>query len=560
MANSKEILRARPFDLSDGDIAWVQAQKVSLSGPRRLAQLFNVMLRPDDENQGEVLRRLQPGAITQFTLGGLELSVAAARSIQDTADIPVLVSGDVEGGTICLDGATPMPNQLAMAALPDVEQYRRALAVMMDEARTIGIDWTFSPVIDVNADFRSAIVGTRSFGSSADTVGQLGELHVDVVQSLGMAATVKHWPGEGFDARDQHLLTTVNPLPLEQWHSVFGALYGNAIRAEVKTVMSGHIALPAFARSMGIEGIEAYRPASISKPLNVELLRGTLGFNGLIVSDATEMAGLTSWSPRAQHLPEIIENGCDMILFSADLESDIALLEQAVSDGRLTEARIDAALTRVLGLKASLGLHRRTTASRVAVGELRARLRAPASLETSRSVASECITLVKDVQNILPISPVRQRRITLISATADPELTPFAPLNVDLAPLLEQRGFVVQPYRQDDPPSRANTDLVLYVLAHESLMSAGVIFFDWRRLHGPVWHAMRRTWHEVPHVLVSMGHPYYLNEAPRMPCVINAYTAIEPIQQAVVRKLLGEEPFVGEHPVDAFCGHEDARY
>jgi beta-N-acetylhexosaminidase len=311
---------------------------------------------------------------------------------------------------------------------------------------------------------------------------------------------------------------------------------------------------------MGIEGIEAYRPASISKPLNVDLLRGTLGFNGLIVSDATEMAGLTSWSPRAQHLPEIIENGCDMILFSADLESDIALLEQAVSDGRLTEARIDAALTRVLGLKASLGLHRRTAASRVAVGELRGRLRTPASLDTSRSVASECITLVKDVQNILPISPERQRRITLISATADPELTPFAPLKVDLAPLLEQRGFVVQPYRQDDPPSRANTDLVLYVLAHESLMSAGVIFFDWRRLHGPVWHAMRRTWHEVPHVLVSMGHPYYLNEAPRMPCVINAYTAIEPIQQAVVRKLLGEEPFVGQHPVDAFCGHEDARY
>jgi beta-N-acetylhexosaminidase len=560
MANSIEILQALPFGLSDEDIAWVHAQKARLNGSRRLAQLFNVMLRPEDEKQRAVLCTLQPGAITQFTLGGLEPSVAAARSIHDAADIPVLVSGDVEGGTICLDGATPMPNQLAMAALPDAEQYRRALAVMMDEARTIGIDWTFSPVIDVNADFRSAIVGTRSFGSSADTVGQLGALHVDVVQSLGMAATVKHWPGEGFDARDQHLLTTVNPLPLEQWHSVFGALYGNAIRAGVKTVMSGHIALPSFARSMGIEGIEAYRPASISKLLNVDLLRGTLAFNGVIVSDATEMAGLTSWSPRAQHLPEIIENGCDMILFSADLESDIALLEQAIRDGRLTEERIDAALTRVLGLKASLGLHRRAKTSLAAVGELRGRLRTPASLDTSRSVASACITLVKDVQNILPISPERQRRITLITATADAELTPFAPLKLDVTSLLEERGFVVQPYRQDDPPSRANTDLVLYVLAHESLMSAGVIFFDWRRLHGPVWHAMRRTWHEVPHVLVSMGHPYYLNEAPRMPCVINAYTAIEPIQQAVVRKLLGEEPFVGQHPVDAFCGHEDARY
>jgi beta-N-acetylhexosaminidase len=560
MANSTDILRAPPFGLSDEDIAWVQARKAALKGARRLAQLFNVMLRPDDEQQRGVLHRLQPGAITQFTLGGLEPSVAAARSLQAAAEIPLLVSGDVEGGTICLDGSTPMPNQLAMAALPDAERYRRALTVMMNEARAIGIDWTFSPVLDVNADFRSAIVATRSFGSNADKVAQLGALHVDVVQSLGMAATIKHWPGEGFDARDQHLLTTVNPLPLEQWHAIFGALYGNAIRGGVKVVMSGHIAFPAFVRSKGIEGIEAYRPASISKLLNVDLLRETLGFNGLIVSDATEMAGLTSWSPRAQHLPEVIENGCDMILFSADLDSDIALLERALADGRLSEARIDAALTRVLGLKASLGLHRRAEATAVEVGELRGRLRTPKSQEISRGVASECITLVKDVQNVLPISPARQRRITLITDTADAELTPFEPLKLRIAQLLQDRGFVVQPYRQEDPPSRENTDLVLYVLAHESLMSAGVIFFDWRRLHGPIWHAMRRSWHELPHVLVSMGHPYYLNEAPRMPCVINAYTAIEPIQEAVVRKLLGEEPFTGQHPVDAFCGHEDARY
>jgi beta-N-acetylhexosaminidase len=91
-------------------------------------------------------------------------------------------------------------------------------------------------------------------------------------------------------------------------------------------------------------------------------------------------------------------------------------------------------------------------------------------------------------------------------------------------------------------------------------MTAGAIHFDWRRLHGPIWHAMRRYWHEMPTALISMGHPYYLNESPRMPCVINAYTAIQPVQEALVRKLLGEEPFVGAQPVDAFCGHEDARY
>lgn len=560
MPASHDILKSPPFELSDDDITWVVAQKTALKGARRLAQLFNVMLQPDDERHLEVLRRLQPGAITQFTLGGLETSVAAARSVQRAVDIPMLVSGDVEGGAISLDGTTQMPNQLAMAALPDTEDYRRALGVMVGEARSVGINWTFSPVIDVNAEFRSTIVGTRSFGSSPDRVAQLGRLHVEVVQAAGLAATVKHWPGEGYDARDQHVVTTVNPLSVTQWHSIFGRLYEESIRAGAMTIMAGHIAWPAYAQSMGVCGIEAYRPASISRLLNLGLLRGELGFNGVITSDATEMGGLTSWSPRDVHLPEIIENGCDMILFSQDLEADIGLLEQALVEGRLSDHRIDEALTRVLGLKASLGLHHDPCVAAHTVQQVRTGLRSSESLSVGLEVASRCITLVKDVQQILPINPLLHRRITLVTDMADAELTPFSPLNLVIADLLRDRGFEVTPYRQDAPPSKDNSDLLLYVLAHESLMTSGAIYFDWRRLHGPMWAAMRRTWHELPNILISMGHPYYLNEAPRMPCVINAYTAIDSVQQALVRKLLGEEPFVGGHPVDEFCGHEDARY
>lgn len=559
MPSPHDILRAQPFGLSDEDIAWVEAQLAHLSGAHRLAQLFNVMLIPDDEQHLALLKRLQPGAITQFTLGGLEAAVAAARSVQRSAQIPVLISGDVEGGTICLDGATPMPNQLGMAALADEHAYQLALEVMAKEAHEIGIDWTFSPVIDINADFRSTIVGTRSFGASPERVARLGTLHVDVVQSAGLAATAKHWPGEGFDARDQHVLTTVNPLGLEQWQATFGELYGNAISAGVKTIMAGHIAWPAYAHSLGVTGIEAFRPASISRLLNIELLRHKLGFNGVITSDATQMGGLTSWSPREVHLPEIIENGCDMILFSDDLEADIAILERAIAQGRLGQPRIDEALTRILGLKASLGLHRRATEADT-VFDIRRHLRTAQNLDISRQVASASITLVKDVQKLLPIHPVKHRRITLLTQTADPALTPFAPLEITMGALLQARGFEVRAYDQDDLPSPANTDLLLYVLAHESLMTAGAIHFDWRRLHGPIWHAMRRYWHELPTAMVSLGHPYYLNEAPRMPCVINAYTAIQPVQEALVRKLLGEEPFLGTHPVDAFCGHEDARY
>ena len=556
---SSEILRAAPFFLDDDALGWVAHCKALLTGERRLAQLFNVLLKPDDGSHLAMLRRLQPGAITQFTTGGLEASVVAARSVQSAAEVPLLVSGDVEGGTICLDGTTPMPNQLGMAALRDEQDYQRALAVMMGEARAIGIDWTFSPVIDVNAEFRSTIVGTRSFGASPQRVARLGTMHVEAVQAAGLAATAKHWPGEGYDARDQHVLTTVNPLSLADWETVFGELYGTAIRAGVKTIMAGHIAWPAYARSAGASGLEAYRPASISRLLNLELLRGRLGFNGLIISDATEMGGLTSWSSRDVHLPEIIENGCDMILFSQDLEADVQRLAQALASGALTERRVDEALTRILGLKASLGLHRRALPD-AAESDTRLHLRRPEAQALSRHVAAESITLVKDVQQVLPLRLDRHRRITVIAQTADPELTPFSALGLRIPELLRERGFEVRNYDANDLPNRANTDLLLYILAHESLMTSGAIHFDWRRLQGPMWLAMRRYWHEIPNVLISMGHPYYLNEAPRMPCVINAYSAIEPVQQALVRKLLGEEDFVGIHPVDAFCGHEDARH
>ena len=253
MPSSHDILRVQPFCLGDEDMAWVTAQFAQLGGVQRLAQLFNVMLVPDDARHLELMRQLQPGAITQFTMGGLDAAVAAARALQHSGPIPMLVSGDVEGGTICLDGATPMPNQLGMAALPDPQDYRRALTVMAEEARAIGIDWTFSPVIDVNADFRSTIVGTRSFGASPQRVGRMGALHLDVVHSAGPGSPLaKHWPGEGFDARDQHVLTTVNPLDLERWETTFGTLYRDAIHAGVKTIMAGHIAWPAYAHSMGV--------------------------------------------------------------------------------------------------------------------------------------------------------------------------------------------------------------------------------------------------------------------------------------------------------------------
>jgi beta-N-acetylhexosaminidase len=193
--------------------------------------------------------------------------------------------------------------------------------------------------------------------------------------------------------------------------------------------------------------------------------------------------------------------------------------------------------------------------------EVRARLRTPENVALAKSAAQQSITLVKDVQRTLPISVAQHRRVVLVT---DPERVMFVSHHGAspeiFGELLTARGFEVRPYSADAPPTPADTDLIVYVLAQESVLSVGNIFLNWRHLHGGPIAAMQRFWTHTPCILISLGHPYYLYDAPRMPCVINTYCSIESVQRSLVNKLLGEEPFEGKSPVDALCGLPDAAY
>jgi beta-N-acetylhexosaminidase len=396
-------------------------------------------------------------------------------------------------------------------------------------------------------------VATRGFGADVARIERHALAKIARFQAHGVAATAKHWPGEGYDDRDQHLVTTINPLSMDAWEATFGRLYRAAIGAGVMAVMSAHIALPAFAAGEGAEGLELYRPASVSRHLNLTLLRGRLGFNGLIVSDATPMAGLTGWSDRRTHLPEVIENGCDMILFSPDPLRDRAIVAEAVADGRISAARLGAALCRILGLKAALGLHRDLRpADPAALGTATDRA-------TAEAVTARAPTLVKDVQGLLPLDPARHRRVLMFSTGAVSPLHGRAPMI--FPDLMRAEGFEVTLHDPAGswPDPRAH-DLVLYLMGEETLLTRGRIFLDWAGLAGHFVAAMDRAWFEVPTALISFGWPYYLYDAPRMPCVVNAYATMDSMQGATLDCLMGRAPFLGRSPVDPFCGLPDARF
>jgi beta-N-acetylhexosaminidase len=550
-------LRKAPFNLDDASITWVRTTLAALTPHQRVGQLFIHSSMGRDPGELDRLAALAPAGICRFFTPDIDFETGFMDTVRAQAALPLLVSADLEGSRMSLAFGTEVPNPLALAAIDDVNATRTISSIMAAEARAIGINWSFTPVLDINAAFRSPIVATRGFGSDTDCIKRHALAQIDVFQSSGIAATVKHWPGEGHDDRDQHLVTTTNPLSINEWEATHGQLYQAAIAAGVMSVMSAHIAFPAFVRSLDPHaGADAYRPASVSRLLNETLLREKLGFNGLIVSDATPMGGFGSFGPRAQMLPEVIENGCDLILFSVDPVADFALIDAAIADGRVSAARLDAALTRILGLKAALGLHLGPAASATSQ---RKSLGRDEDRATARAITARAPTLVKDVQGLLPLSPQKHRRILVVSGGIISPLHP-EPIAFDLPQILAENGFKVTLYSLGASIHAGDYDLMLYLLGEETLLTRGRVFLDWARLAGNFHAAMDRHWHDIPTAMISFGYPYMLYDAPRMPCYINAYATMPSMQSAVVDCLLGYAPWNTHSPVDAFCGLVDARY
>jgi beta-N-acetylhexosaminidase len=552
------ILSQMPFALAAAEIDWVRQILGELSLQEKICQLINLQIMPGDEAALQAFERHPLGAVSMIHFSDPLACQTAIARVKSVSRIPPLVSADLEGGVTSGHLTSIFPNQLGCAAANCQLTYGHALNALSSELKALGIHWTFSPVLDVNHSFQSAIVGTRSYGSEPTLISDMAQMHIDVFQRNGIATTAKHWPGEGYDDRDQHLVTTINPLAMSEWQAVFGRLYRRAIDSGVLSIMSAHIALPAYAQIQGEEGVELYRPASISKHLNLGLLRGELGFNGLIVSDATLMGGLESWGPRHQWLAEVIENGCDMVLFSESLTEDINTLQQALESGHLTGKRLDEAVIRVLGLKAKLGLNRQSA--------INAADRPSIDLQQHRAIMSHLsdlsITCVKDTQAILPLNPKRIRCVWMFKEENVHPLGAGVDFRIGIDDGLRAEGFEVHVF---DPTQHTlencrNADLIIYAIAQESLLTKSRLFLDWAKLHGGALAGMRRLWWEKPTMLISFGHPYYLYDAPRMPCVINAYTATPQVQSAVIEKLMGRSAYTGKSPVDAFCGLPDAIY
>ncbi|GGA13224.1 glycosyl hydrolase [Paenibacillus marchantiophytorum] len=562
-------LKAQPFHLNDEEIKWVTQTLASMDVATKVGQLFCPIGFTDDKEQLALLTQgIKIGGI-MFRPGPGESVQETHRYLQETSDIPLLIAANLEAGGngSAVDG-TFFGKQLQVAATDNTEMARKLGTIAAREGGAVGCNWAFAPILDIDYNFRNPITNVRTFGSNPERVTRMSKAYTQVIQEHGMAVSIKHFPGDGVDERDQHLLTSINSLSIEEWDNTFGKVYQECIEAGAHTVMVGHIAHPAYSRHLrpDIADLEIM-PATLAPELLNDLLREKLGFNGLITTDATPMAGFTMAMKRELAVPTSIAAGCDMFLFNKNLEEDFGFMMKGIETGILTEARVDEAVTRILGVKAALGLHRKKQEGTLVPGkEALAVLRCEEHVGWAQECADQSVTLVKDTQQLLPINPERHKRLLLFTLGGEEGLFGGSDIAPYFISKLEAEGFEVNLYDKKNLDLRAmfsgvkaltdQYDAAVYLSNLETHSNQTVVRINWAPPFGAdmPWFIA-----ELPTVFISVANPYHLLDVPRVPTFINAYSPSDYVVDALLEKLVGRSSFKGVNPVDPFCGYWDTR-
>ena len=411
-------LKANPYFLAEEDIQWVEKTITSMTDEEKIGQLFiNLFFDLKPEACKDILDKYHVGG-ARYINAPAEQVLGFTTALQQNSKIPLLIAANCEAGGngACKDGTYVATAAQVEATRSEEVAYNQGLISGRD-SEAIGVNWIFGPISDILMNWRNTVVNTRSLGPDPNRVAQLASAAIKGMRQSNIASCTKHFPGDGVEERDQHLVTNVNDLSPEDWDRTFGKVYKKLIDQGLMSIMTGHIMLPGVQRKL-VPGIrdEDILPATIAPELLQGLLRKQLGFNGVVVTDASHMVGLSVAMNRKDCLPRIIAAGCDMILFFNDHEEDFQFVMDGYRSGFITEQRLNEALQRILGLKAALGLHKINHEKDRKLSPDKGRLSVVGCAEHVKmadDAADRAITLVKDTRQQLPIRPETHKRIKL---------------------------------------------------------------------------------------------------------------------------------------------------
>lgn len=564
------LLKEKPFNLSEEDVRWVIDTLSGLTEEEKIGQLFCLTAYTDEpELLDDYAEKYKAGGVMLRPMKS-ESVINSVKALQEKSKIPMLIPANLEAGAngISTD-ATRIGTQMAVAATGDAKYAGILGEVCGTESAALGANWAFAPVIDIDFNFRNPITNTRTYGSDPKYVKSCGVEYVKAVQKAGVAASIKHFPGDGCDERDQHLVTSINDLSCDEWDKTYGEVYQAAIDAGALTVMIGHIAQPAYSKyfSPSLKD-EDILPATLSYELISGLLRGKLKFNGLVVSDATTMAGMTIPMERRHAVPQVIKAGCDMFLFTKNIDEDYKFMRDGVKNGIITAERLDEAVTRILALKAALRLHEKRNVPEKMDGVI-------ASIQHSEwecKVADKSITLAKNIQDVLPITPDKYKNVLYYPIDPVGSYIAYGPSSVDansrIVKKLRQEGFIVTVWEPAEGVKalegmlasseeiKNKYDLLIYASNLATKSNQTTVRIEWAQPMGanvPIYV------NSVPTIFIGLENPYHLLDVPRVKTLINTYGTSKAVIDALIAKLTGKSEFKGKSPVDVFLGKWDTR-
>lgn len=581
-------LKAKPYCLSDEDILWVKKTIAGMSDEEKVGQLFFQLTAGTDE---QYLKEL----MEKYHLGGCRYNNMPSGEVkrqneilQKYARIPLFIASNTEmgGNGACTDGSY-IGNGIKIGATGKKE-YARALGKYAnEEARSIGCNMAFAPVCDIHYNWQNTEIVMRAFGTNERLVADMSCAYLEGAHEAGVACAAKHFPGNGQDFRDAHISNNLNSFGESRWMETYGYVYKELIDAGLDAIMGGHIMMREYMREIKPDiKDEEILPATLCPEIMTGLLREKLGFNGMVVTDASHMVAMTNRMKRSEMLPASINAGCDMFLFFNDPDEDFATMLDAYRSGKISEERMSEALKRILGLKAHMGLHKMSQ-EELSGGEISINGDKCRAIESD--ISRDAITLVKyKDEGVLPITPERYKRIMIVYIKGAPgpmddlikammgDNTKKNPAE-ELCERLKEKGFeafiyespieeIKRQVQRGEKPSVniyfAGKNAISDFTSQQDLVitlcdvTSGRPSFSFSKGGGEIpWYVF-----ELPVVAVSVNAPTMLADIPEVRTYINAYDSKSSTMDALIEKLTaGKNAFTGTDPIDSFCGIWDSK-
>jgi beta-N-acetylhexosaminidase len=479
-----------------------------------------------------------------FVKPGISLEMIAyfREMVKKHSKSPCLLIADIESGPLFYPEFDDCRvSMMSLGAAGDSELAFEIGKYTARLSRALGISLTLGPVSDINLNPNNPVTNTRAAGDSADIVLTAAGSYARGIRSEGyMAVSVKHFPGDGADDRNAHFCTSVNNLSKEEWMQSYGKIYKTMIKEGAETVMPGHIALPWYDPTVDECG---HMPASLSKPLLTDLLKGELGFDGCLVSDAMCMVGTAARLPVDKLSVAFLNAGGDLVLFPE--KNDFKRVCDALKSGELPRQRLIDAAERVVELKRKLGLF-----------EQREYEVCDSDLEKMRELlsiaAKKSITLIRNQDGVLPLNLKPGARVLVASLTVMPKAYDGDDYPA-FARELSARGYEVisltnpSHYKIDEIIDTVDAVFVCsYIDQATTRSNGGALRLGWNNFM-TFWRGYIFRCKNV--VFVSFGDPYKLYELPFLRSYVNAYASGESVVKAVVDCALGDAEFLGKSPV-----------